>query len=127
MMLPTLVVAPSDKGGRGVFTTQKLPAHKVIEHSPVLVLSAVERIEAEKTKLYNYFFEWGKMKKNVALGLGYISLYNHAYKANCRYEMDYDNDTIQIITTRVIAQGEELCINYNGDGNPDEAVWFKLK
>ncbi|MFX9097299.1 SET domain-containing protein-lysine N-methyltransferase, partial [Acinetobacter baumannii] len=60
MILPYLTIAPSAKGGRGVFATENIAANTIIEISPVLVLSAKERKIAEQTNLYNYFFEWGK-------------------------------------------------------------------
>lgn len=127
MMLPTLTIAPSANRGRGVFTTQRILANTVIEISPVLVFAANEVPTAEKTLLFNYFFEWGNNLKKRALGLGYISMYNHSYSANCEYEMDYDNCTIKITTVKEVKAGEELFINYNA--MPDDAtpIWFDKK
>lgn len=124
MMLPFLFVAPSKIGGRGVFTSKKIPAGTVLEISPVLVLSAKERTIIESTKLYNYIFEWGNNRKKAALGLGYISMYNHSYEANCTYEMDYETELMTIKTIKPIARGEELFINYNADPNDATLVWF---
>jgi hypothetical protein len=56
MMSPYLVVAPSDKRGRGVFTSKSIPSNTIIEISPVLVVSAAERAIIEKTKLFSYIF-----------------------------------------------------------------------
>jgi hypothetical protein len=39
--------------------------------------------------------------------------------------MDFDYLTISFITLQAIAQGEELLINYNGEGGPDPD-WFKV-
>lgn len=124
MILPTLTIAPSPNRGRGVFTTQKISANTVIEISPVLVFPKSEVADAERTLLFNYFFEWGKSLKKRALGLGYISMYNHSYSANCEYEMDYDNDTIKITTVKDIKAGEELFINYNAIPDDATPVWF---
>jgi SET domain-containing protein len=41
--------------------------------------------------------------------------------------MDYTDQTIFIKTVRTIAEGEELTINYNGDWNNSEKVWFDVK
>ena len=74
--------------------------------------------------MYNYLFEWGDDVKKRALGLGYISIYNHSYKANCLYEMDFDHQTITIQTIKDIKIGEELFINYNADPNEKKPIWF---
>ncbi|RFM28892.1 SET domain-containing protein [Deminuibacter soli] len=124
MILPFLFVAPSEKGGRGVFTSKKIPVGTVLEISPVLVLTAKERATIEDTKLYNYIFEWGDNRKQAGLALGYISMYNHDYKANCVYEMDYENALMTIKTVKPIAKGDELCINYNADPDDETLVWF---
>ncbi len=127
MMLPSLTVALSETRGRGVFTSEKIKANTVIEISPVLVFPAKEVADAEKTLLFNYFFEWGKNLKKRALGMGYISMYNHSYNSNCEYEMDYENETIKIITVKDVAAGEELFINYNANPIDTTPVWFDKK
>ena len=58
------------------------------------------------------------------MALGWVPLYNHSYKSNCEYEMDYKKQLIQIITVRDIKKGEELFINYNGEWNNEDKVWF---
>jgi SET domain-containing protein len=127
MILPILYVAPSDKGGRGVFTSQPIAAGTTIEISPVLVFSSKERACLEETKLYDYVFEWGERKRQVCLALGYISLYNHDYTSNCDYDMDFDSMIMTIRTVRAVKKGEELCINYNADPNDQTPVWFHTK
>lgn len=127
MILPSLSIAESENRGRGVFTSKKIPADTIIEISPLLVLSAKERKTIEETKLYHYVFEWGVSKKLAALGLGYISLYNHSYDANCEYEMDYETKLMTIRTVRKVAKGEELFINYNAAWNNKTPVWFDVK
>jgi len=124
MILPYLFVAPTEKKGRGVYTAKNIPANTVIEISPVLVFTAKERGIVEGTKLYDYIFEWGKSNKQGALGLGYISLYNHSYEANCNYDMDYDNMLMTIRTVKPVKKGEELCLNYNGWPDDQAPVWF---
>lgn len=125
MLLPHLVIAPSSDRGRGVFTTKNIPADTVIEISPVIVLSPTERKKIEGTLLYHYIFEWGPTRRKAALGLGYISLYNHSYESNCEYEMDYDELTMSVKTIRDIKKGEELFINYNGVPSDKTPLWFE--
>jgi uncharacterized protein len=124
MIVPSITIAPSPLGGNGVFATKRIPANTIIEISPVLVFNRTERQHVEATLLYNYIFEWGDDHTLAALGLGYISLYNHSYTANCDYDMDYETATMTIATVKDIAVGEELCINYNGQTNNDTPVWF---
>ncbi|MEP6845423.1 MAG: SET domain-containing protein [Panacibacter sp.] len=124
MMSPYLVVAPSDKRGRGIFASKNIPGNTIIEISPVLVLSAKERAAIEKTRLFSYIFEWGKTRKQGCLALGYISLYNHAYESNCDYEMDFEHRLVTIRTVRKIIRGEELFINYNAHPTDKTQVWF---
>jgi uncharacterized protein len=127
MILPILVIAPSDKRGRGVFTTEPIVANTIIEISPVLVLNADERKEIEKTSLYNYIFEWSEDGKNACVALGYLSIYNHAYNANCEYEMDFGAELMTIKTVRNIQKGAELFINYNATADDDTPIWFEAK
>lgn len=125
MVLPCLTVALSDKKGKGVFTTEIIKTKTIIEISPVLVFPKKDVKNVEKTLLYSYVFEWGTKLKRRALGLGYISLYNHSYDANCEYEMDFDFNTISVIAVRDIKKGEELFINYNAEPNDKTPVWFE--
>ncbi|MBX2930431.1 MAG: SET domain-containing protein-lysine N-methyltransferase [Chitinophagaceae bacterium] len=124
MILPILFIAESLHKGKGVFTAEPIPSNTTIEISPVFILSSQEREIVEQTKLYNYIFEWGADEKQGALGMGYISIYNHNYLANCTYDMDYDNETISIKTVRNIDAGEELFINYNAIYNDTTPIWF---
>jgi uncharacterized protein len=124
MILPYLFVAPSGSKGRGVYTSKNIPADTVIEISPVIVLSPKERKTIEETKLFNYIFEWGDSHRQGAIGLGYISLYNHSYSANCDYDMDYDSLLMTIRTIKAVKKGAELCVNYNASPEDKTPVWF---
>ena len=127
MILPILIVAPSASRGRGVFAGEKIAAKTIIEISPVLVLSEKDRVLVEKTELFNYIFEWGARRKKACIALGYISLYNHAYDANCEYEMDFESHLMTITTVRTIKKGEELFINYNAVADDVTPIWFEAK
>ena len=110
--------------GRGMFTSEPIAADTVIEISPVIVMTAEDRLLLDKTLLHDYIFEWGEKKKQCCMALGYIPIYNHSYRSNCEYEMDYENELIRIKTVRYIKAGEELFINYNGDWNDSKPLWF---
>lgn len=125
MIKQFLYIENTDSKGRGVFTKEKIGKGIIIEESPVIVMSAEDRILLDKTLLHDYIFEWGIQKNKCCLALGYASIYNHSYTSNCEYFMDYDAATIQIKTMRQIKEGEELTINYNGNWNDDKKIWFE--
>jgi SET domain-containing protein len=124
MVLPSLYISDSPDRGRGVFTSENLGAGKVIEISPVIVMSSKERILLDQTILHDYIFLWGEDESACCFALGYISIYNHAYQSNAEYEMDFAMSTIRIRTVRNIIKGEEIFINYNGTWNNRKPVWF---
>ena len=125
MILPILTIAPSPNRGRGVFATEAIQMNTTIEIAPVIVLTKEHRIIVEQTLLYDYIFEWGEDHKSAAVALGYVSIYNHTIHPNCVYEMDYENETISIITIKDIEVGEELFINYNAEVDQASPVWFE--
>ncbi|MEO6731521.1 MAG: SET domain-containing protein-lysine N-methyltransferase [Ferruginibacter sp.] len=127
MLKPYLFVEKTEAMGRGVFTNERIPAGVVIEISPVIVMNLQDRDYLDRTLLHNYIFEWGKDKDKCCMALGLIPIYNHSYKSNCEYFMDYDDETIMVKTVRVIEKGDELTINYNGDWNDETKLWFDAK
>jgi SET domain-containing protein len=127
MLKPYLFVNETTKKGRGVFTRERIPANTVVELAPVIVMEGKDRLHLDKTLLHDYIFEWGKGKDKCAMALGLIPIYNHSYKSNCEYFMDFEDDSIMVKTVRVIENGEELTINYNGDWNDGKKVWFDVK
>jgi predicted methyltransferase len=108
-----------------VFATESIEVGTTIEISPVLVVTPTERAELEKTVLYDYIFEWGDDLLSACVALGYLSIYNHSYAANCVYEMDFDNATISITTVKPVAAGDELFINYNAEPDNTKPIWFE--
>ena len=113
--------------GRGVFTSENIDKGTVIEISPVIVMSGEERKLLDQTLLHDYIFEWGDDRKSCCMALGYIPLYNHSYRSNCEYEMDFEENMISVKTVRFIKAGEEIFINYNGDWNNASPVWFHVE
>ncbi len=127
MILPFLFIAPTDSMGRGVFTSEDIDAGVVIEIAPVIVMSGEERKLLDQTLLHDYIFEWGDDLQRCCMALGYVPVYNHSYQSNCEYEMDFEEELINIKTVRTIKAGEELFINYNGEWNDTTPLWFEAK
>ena len=127
MILPFLFIAPTSSMGRGVYTSENIEAGTIIEIAPVIVMSREERKLLDQTLLHDYIFEWGIKKDQCCMAMGYIPVYNHSYKSNCEYEMDFEEEKISIRTVHFIIAGEELFINYNGDWNDSKLLWFEAK
>jgi uncharacterized protein len=127
MILPCIYITGTEVMGLGVFTSEIIDQGTVVEESPVIVMSLDERKLLDQTSLHNYIFEWGEMKDQCCMALGYVPVYNHSYRSNCEYEMDFDKNIITIRAVRFISAGEELFINYNGDWNNDKPLWFDAK
>src|SRR5437868_9511434 len=128
MIKPYLYLKHTKVKGRGVFTTRGIKADELIEESPVIVMSSEDRKYLDKTLLHDYIFEWGENKNDdeaveCCMALGWIPLYNHSYKSNCEYFMDFKRHLIQVKTIRAIKKGEELTINYNGNWNDNKQIW----
>ncbi|MCB0630684.1 MAG: SET domain-containing protein-lysine N-methyltransferase [Saprospiraceae bacterium] len=121
--IPSLYIAPSSRGGRGVFTSEEIEPESIIEISPVIVLSAADLRLIHQTHLHDYYFLWED--GHCAIALGYGSLYNHASKPNADYRMDYADHSITFYCTRLIKAGEEITVNYVAGGNERSELWFK--
>ena len=128
MIFPCISIDDSADKGKGLFTTQFIQANVIIEISPVIVMTDEERKLLDQTLLHDYIFEWNPDGKEMCcMALGYVPLYNHSYQSNCEYFMDYQQKLIIIKTVRDIQPDEELTINYNGDWDNKDKVWFEAK
>jgi uncharacterized protein len=125
MILQCLEIKETDDKGRGVFTSEKIPNDTIIEIAAVIVMPQTDRLLLDKTLLHDYIFEWGEEKDKCAMALGMIPIYNHSYKSNCEYYMDFDAHLMMIKTVREIEKGEELFINYNRDWDNEKKLWFE--
>jgi SET domain-containing protein len=80
--------------------------------------------DSECPGLNDYSLAWGEdvpgfeEGKECAIGLGYLSLYNHSASPNVTFDHHYDENEISVHALRDIASGEELTIDY---GVP---LWF---
>jgi uncharacterized protein len=127
MIMPCLFIANSVNRGRGVFSSENIAAGRIIEVAPVIVMSREEKRILDSTLLHDYIFLWGHDETQCCVALGYVSVYNHDYRSNAEYEMDFETNTIRVKTIREIKKGEEVFINYNGTWNDETPVWFDAK
>ncbi len=123
--LDFIYFAPSEKGGRGVFTAEPIAEGSLIEICPMIVCNEGDLEYIHTTKLHDYYFLWGDEETNCAIALGYGSLYNHSAASNAKYLVDEVEDIMHIIAIKDINAGEEITVNYNGSPDIDDKVWFE--
>lgn len=110
--------------GLGVFAVRRIPKDAEIERVPVLILPEDDIYGQDRaSKLAGYVFEWEEGE--IALALGYGSLYNHSFKPNAQYWREGD-DTQIYVALRDIEPGEEITINYNRDLDNHDDVGFEV-
>ncbi len=110
--------------GRGMFATRRILKGELIERAPVIVLNEKQWPVAERTILSNYAFDWGENDEQAAIALGYVSIYNHSYRPNAQLEQMPDELMMEVIAIKDIQPGEEVTINYNGEPENQDDLWF---
>ncbi|WP_174733354.1 SET domain-containing protein [Mesobacillus harenae] len=107
---------------RGVFATENIKKGDLIHKAPVLSYPNEQHVHIEKTALDDYAFEYGK--NHSAILLGYGMLFNHSYTPNATYDINFDEHTFDFYAYTDIKAGEEILINYNGDVDDNDPLWF---
>jgi SET domain-containing protein len=124
---PDIVVGETAGRGRGVFAARDFLPGEVIEVCPVIVSAgAADEGLIERTNFFNYYFGWGEDERACAIALGYGSLYNHSYHPNADHRRDFAAGTITVTAYRHIRAGEEITINYTGEIDCRDPVWFDV-
>jgi SET domain-containing protein len=123
---PLTIVAPSQIGGRGVFARQPIAAGIVIEIAPVLIVPLEQARSLMKTLLFHYFFRWSESSQDVAVCLGFGSLYNHSSSPNAAYVRDFTRCQIIFRALRNIAAGEEIVTDYHSGRTNDDKFNFEI-
>jgi uncharacterized protein len=113
-----------EKHGRGMFASRKFLKGELIERAPVVAIDEKKWPNAAKTILSDYAFDWGEKDEHAAIALGYISIYNHSYSPNAQLEQMLDELMMEIIAIKDIEAGAEITINYNGDPENRDELWF---
>lgn len=107
---------------RGVFATEDIAKGQLIHQAPVVPYPNEDHEHIEKTILEDYVFEYGA--NHTAILLGYGSLINHSYEPNATYDINFDNHTFDFYAYTDIKAGEEILINYNGEEDNMDPLWF---
>ena len=107
---------------RGVFATQAIAKGELLHEAPVIAYPNSEHELIEQTLIADYAFEYGV--HHTCLLLGYGMLFNHSYEPNADYEINFEHHNFDFYAHKDIAAGEEIFINYNGEVDDDEQLWF---
>jgi len=110
---------------RGVVAAKSFRKGETIEVAPVIVVPRSQGAVLKRTKIDDYAFQWGGGSLALALGCG--SLYNHSYSPNADYDQDTKNRCMRFTAIRRILKGEQITINYNGNPDCAEALWFPVE
>ena len=107
---------------RGVFATHDIKKGEIIHVAPVIPYPNEQHMLIEHTVLADYVYEYGINHSAVVLGYG--MLFNHSYEPNAYYEISFETHTFTYIAHKDIKAGDEIFINYNGDVDIDDPLWF---
>ncbi len=110
--------------GRGMFATRKILKGELIERAPIIPLSEKEWPIASRTLLADYGFDWGEKDEQASIALGYVSIYNHSYSPNAQLEQMLDELMMEVVAIKDIPAGQEITINYNGEPESQDELWF---
>jgi SET domain-containing protein len=107
---------------RGVFATCDIKKGELLHEAPVISYPNDQHQYIEQTILADYAFEYGI--NHSAILLGYGMLFNHSYQPNAVYEISFSDHTFNFYAFTDIKAGDEILINYNGDVDDKDPLWF---
>jgi SET domain-containing protein len=107
---------------RGVFATRDIAKGELIHEAPVVPYPNDQHKFIEQTVLEDYVYEYGI--NHSAIVLGYGMLFNHSYEPNATYDISFEKHTFDYYAYKDIKAGEEILINYNGDVDDMDPLWF---
>jgi SET domain-containing protein len=115
---------------RGVFASNDIKKGEIIERCPIIEVSKNDTSNLKESILVTYFFYFGKNKEQVAIALGFGSIYNHSYKPNATYKIKRKEKIIDFIAIDDIKKNDEITFNYSNCGNLKKGkknpLWFEV-
>ena len=120
-----IALALSKDKGRGVFASRSFQRGDTIEEAPVLIIPASQVTLIKRTILYNYFFVWSEAAGDVAICLGFGSIYNHSPAPNAEAIRNFKAQTIAFRALCRIHVGEEIFTNYHNGRRNSEPYPFE--
>lgn len=108
---PKIQVRRSSVHRWGLFATEDIKCHEILEEAPYFSVSSAEVDAAPSCEVYTYWLEDGF----CLIGMGYAGLYNHCFEPNADYHIDKVSEVITHYAIKDINAGDELFINYGTD------------
>ncbi len=111
--------------GRGVYAGRAFSPGEIVESCPVILLDL--NTQPFPRQIRRLVYNWSKTQ--VALALGYGSLYNHHDQPNLTFKRNTKNQSISFSARRQIEPGEQLTISYDYTGSgesPRDRSWFEI-
>lgn len=103
---------PFEPRGEGVFATRAIKKGEMLERSPVIPVSATDWAAVSQTVLRHYVYAWGEKGEDVALALGYASLFRSLpAKPSASYVKYLEEMVIVFFASGDIARGEEITVD----------------
>lgn len=121
-----LQIRPSDRHGRGLFATRRLPPGVLLTTAVAVPVDDETCQRLGGSALEGMFVEWDD-EGTAVLPLGPLALVNHADRPNCEIVLDDDEElgaSVQLWSLSAIGRGEELTIDYLA-GDRDRTLWFE--
>jgi len=113
--------------GRGVFAKEDIKKNELIEICPVILAPKSDYSNLAQSLFTTYFFYFGRKKDQMAIALGFGSIYNHSYTPNAKYKINVKDKTIRFSAIENIKKGEEITFNYsNGNPTNKNPLWFEV-
>ena len=117
---PGLYIAQSDTHRWGVFRSEDIKIHDVLQESPYCTFSYKEiRKKSDVLIRYTYDSSDNPHADDVVLGFGFAGLYNHSSDYNAAYELDTVNEVMRHYATEAIPAGTEIFIHYGYDDDDE--------
>lgn len=97
--------------GRGVFATDFISQNELIEECHFIKLEEKDFNNLEKS-IRDILFTWPVNGTELAIVLGFGSIYNHSDYNNASWRTDMENNIFSFYATRDIFPGDEIFTNY---------------
>lgn len=114
----------TEKFGRGLYATQKIPRNTVVIRAPILYFSVPDTARLLETALRHYTFADFNNDAAAWLPLGHAVLINHSSTPNMSWRM-FDDTTADFYTLTSLAPGDQLLSNYGYTPTKHSASAFK--
>jgi hypothetical protein len=118
---PGLYIARSDTHRWGVFTSDDIEMHDVLQESPYCTFPYKELSKKSDILVrYTYDSADNNQTDESVLGFGFAGLYNHSVDYNAAYELDTVNEVMRHYATEDIPAGSEIFINYGYEEDDED-------